>query len=131
MRKLVSILLLLAACSPKSTDNSPSDTDEANIGLNNQTGRVIAVTLSVAGKWNSGPIPVNNGAYVTRELGPTSAGDNILVVAVSTSGSPTVQGTTTCRPKSAMIGTTVYGQIDFALDGTVMFINCSSLDAWQ
>jgi len=131
MRRLTPFLLALVACGSSTTDNSPSGADEANIGLNNQTGRVIAVTLSVSGKWNSGAINVNPGAYVTRELGPTSAGDNISVSAVSTSGSPTVQGSTTCRPKSTMIASTLYGQIDFALDGTTMFINCSSPDAWQ
>ncbi len=83
-----SALLLAAAVGCSSGPGSPSNGGEVNIGLNNQTGRTIAVTIVNGTKWNSGAISVSSGAYVTDEFGPTAAGDVIFI-----SSAPTPDGT--------------------------------------
>ena len=118
------LLAAVAACG-SGGPGSPSDEDQVNIGLNNQTGRTIAVTMVNGTKWTNGPISVNNGAYVTGEFGPTAAGDPISVTATTTDGNPVLTGAAViCRPLANIIGTTVYGQINFGGPGGAIQIAC-------
>ena len=113
-RRVGTTLLFAFGVGCSSGPGGPSNGGEVNIGLNNQTGRTIAVTIVNGTKWNSGPISVNNGAYVTDEFGPTAAGDAISVSATTTDGNPVLTGAAvTCRPLANIIGTSVYGQINF------------------
>jgi hypothetical protein len=99
-----------------------------NIGLNNQSGRVITVTLTINGHAQAG-ISVNSGAYVTDEFPIPTAGSAITIDAVSTDGGPVLNFTTkTCTPKSTIINTAEYGQIDFTGLGTIL---CQDPNTWQ
>jgi hypothetical protein len=129
-----SLLLAVVVGCGGNGPGGPSNAGEVNIGLNNQTGRTIVVTIVNGTKWNSGPISVNNGAYVTDEFGPTVAGDAIAVSATTNDGNPVLTGVAvTCRPLANIIGTSVYGQINFSVLAGAISISCAPTPdgTWQ
>jgi hypothetical protein len=121
------MIVVAAACSSDSGTGG-SASSGLNIGLNNQSGHVINVTLTINRHAQAG-ISVNDGAYVTDEFPTPTGGSAISIDAVSTDGPPVLNFTAKdCTPKSTIINTTVYGQIDFTGLGTIL---CQDPNTWQ
>lgn len=120
------LLALVAGCS--SSSSGPSDPNELNLLLNNQTGRRIIVELTIGGTQQSG-ISINNGAFVSDEFTGGAAGQAIKIE-VKDAANLTVKAERFCTPKSTIFGTTVYGQIDFG-GFTPSGILCQDPNTWQ
>jgi hypothetical protein len=121
------ILLLLTGAACSSTD--PSDPNDLNILLNNQTGRLITVELTIGGTLRPG-ISVNNGAFVSDEFSGGTPGQAITIKATTNDGNPVLTATRSCTPKSTIFGGTAYGQIDFG-SVTTSGILCQDPNTWE
>lgn len=119
------ILALVAGCS----SSGPSDPDELNLLLNNQTGRRVTVELTIGGTVHPG-ISINNGGFVSDEFAGGTAGQAIKIKITSNDASPQVTAERFCTPKSTIFGTTVYGQVDFGAF-TASGILCQDTNTWQ
>jgi hypothetical protein len=120
-------LALAAGCS----SSGPSSADDLNILLNNQTGRVIIVELTIGGTLRPG-ISINNGAFVSDEFSGGAAGQAITIKATTNDGNPVLTATRQCTPKSTIFGGTQYGQIDFAsFAASGAGILCQDPGTWQ
>lgn len=119
-----SLLLSLAllGCNPAGGSASGG----LNIGLNNQSGRRLNVTLVIDGQAQPG-ISINHGAFVTDEF-TGAVGAVVVITAAANDGAPALNlGPKTCIAKATIVNTSEYGQIDFGAGG----INCTDPGTWQ
>lgn len=124
-------VLMLSAFAAACGSTGPSDPNELNILLNNQTGRRISVVLVIGGNTQPG-ISVDNGAFVSEEFTGGTPGQAIGITATTNDGSPVLSASRQCTPKAAIFGGTVYGQIDFggfAAGGAQIL--CQDPNTWQ
>jgi hypothetical protein len=127
---LVCAILFIVAGSGCSSDSGTggSSSSGLNIGLNNQSGRRISVTLTINGHAQAA-ISVNQGAYVTDEFPIPSSNGTVTIDAVSNDGNPVVTfPTKACNPTTAIMNTAVYGQIDFTPTPSIL---CQDPATWE